>query len=961
MAALSLMSAATTGNNLLYLLFSLLLSALLIPFLAGRANLKHLRVTAEPPGLAFHDCECSLSVIVENTDRWSSYGILLSHGGQRLSWDEVSAKGLAAGTLRFRPFHRGRNHVEGVFLESLFPFGLLLIRRAVSGLEVLALPRMPEVRSGAEVEAGVRAEGRPTLSRGRGDELFGIREYDRSDDSRLINWKLTARSGRPLINEFCSFETGRVAVKVETASGPEGERCIEAAAAACRFYIDAGAEVSLVTPEESMNYGKGLLHLERILKTLALLGPGKEPRAASSPPPAWPAAIVDSTALRRVTFLGAGLVSLGLFLVDEIQTWMPTAILPVLLLGWLLYERKWPRVPRGAWNALSLLVLVYLLAVDLQRSGVVVANIHLLIYLIANRALDEVKTHELGQSFFIFLLAFFLISGLTISPWYFLFFLLYAGFAALWLALAHGGRWEALRAWRGPLSCRLAAVLACSALLFASVPRVEGFKRMNPFLSAVDKLQVKSSSVMGFTENVSLGFFGRLKKSSARVMKVKPYPEIQAANPPPLRVRGSALDHFDGARWSKEPRDFRYQLKSRVYASTSGRGWALRQPGQLLFPTRPPSGGGPSYEFMIYPMSLSVLFSVGTPWMVETGEAAAYFDHMGSAYFAAPYISGVRYRVYSDPEPGRLELKIASDPGVAERFLQLPPFKDGRVQGLAQALTGNISSDWGKARAIEAHLRKKYHYSTFSDAKDKSLEDFFFNSKRGNCEYFATAGVVLLREAGIPARLVTGFLADNWNEFGKFYDVRQEEAHAWVEAYIQGQGWVALDPTPGQSLFSASADVFTRRLERYWDALQVEWYRRVIGYDQQTQSNTFKRLVFRPEVIASLGERALWILSGGLLLWGLTRARLFLRHFLSAAPRSLFHKAQAALERAGLPRKAFWTPREYAREVMSLRPDLAALGPLAELYYLERFSPRGLSAEESLRARRLWRELSSRL
>jgi len=979
MAVLALMSAATTGNNLLYLLESALLSSLLLSALWGRLNLKGLAARAEFPERVFRGAEFPLRIFLENRRPWSAFWIeaaSLSFRGRRPRVERISPRAQASLELRYSLPHRGLNLADDLVLESRFPLGFILHSRRLPGIVGNALPRPSEVHSPAEIKAQAQASGKPVLRKGSGEELYGIRDYDPSDSSRLINWKLTAKTGRALVNEYCALQDSRVSVRVGGGEGEAAERSIEEAAGACRFYIDSGAEVRLVTLEGAVDYGKGLLQLDRILALLSQLGPGKTPRPVLSSAqtraglrlsillepfrPAAPPAPADWPALRGLTFLGSALVLAGMFLIGEISPWILAACAPVVPLGYRLSQRGGPRLPAWLWTLLSLGVLFYVLFVGWRVQGVIVANAYLLIYLIANRALSEVKREELGQVFLILLLGFFLVSGLTISLWYFLLFLLYLAFAAAWLMLAAGadpGGWRGWSwAWAGLVSCGL----GLSGILFALAPRFEGLRRINPILAVgLDKLQIKTSAVTGFTENVSLGFFGELKRSSSRAMRVRP-PFPPGGRPGALRIRGAAFDVFDGRRWSRPKEDFRYRLRRQVRTSTFGRGWAQARGEQMFFPSRPPARPQPPYEFVIYPMGVSVLFSVGTPWLVEGLPSTPSFDHTDSVSLPAPYVAGISYRLYpAEGLAGFASLEGSSR--ALERLLQAP--ESPRVRDLALRLTAGARDDSQKVRAIEGYLRRGYGYSTFSDSRNRSLEDFLFSHKRGNCEYFATAGAVLLRHAGVPARLVTGFLAEDWNEYGKFYDVRQRNAHAWVEAYLPGKGWVTVDPTPPAGAFSASADLLTRRLERLFNAVQAEWYRRVIGYDQSVQRNTFRRLglALTPELLLLWGRQAFWIalllaLAGGA---GLALRRL--SGLLRASPAGSYPRAQAALARAGLARQAHLTPREYAQWVMSRRPDLGALAFLAELHYLEAYSPRGLSREEGVESRRLYQEIRSRL
>src|SRR6185295_5058621 len=98
------------------------------------------------------------------------------------------------------------------------------------------------------------------------------------------------------------------------------------------------------------------------------------------------------------------------------------------------------------------------------------------------------------------------------------------------------------------------------------------------------------------------------------------------------------------------------------------------------------------------------------------------------------------------------------------------------------------------------------------------LEEFLFVRRSGNCEYFAAAMAVMLRSEGIPSRVVAGFQQGEWNPYGRYFMVRLSDAHSWVEAYIDGRGWVAFDPSPrGEVALSLAA-------------ARMRWYRYVINW-----------------------------------------------------------------------------------------------------------------------------------
>lgn len=136
-------------------------------------------------------------------------------------------------------------------------------------------------------------------------------------------------------------------------------------------------------------------------------------------------------------------------------------------------------------------------------------------------------------------------------------------------------------------------------------------------------------------------------------------------------------------------------------------------------------------------------------------------------------------------------------------YLQLPEALDARLGNLATQLTRSAPSALEGAIALEQYLRRAYHYTldTLSPTQPRTpLSSFLFETRRGHCEYFASALAVLLRTQGMPSRLATGFAAAHYNPLTGYYEVRAWDAHAWVEAYFPAHGWVLFEPTPSRLL-----------------------------------------------------------------------------------------------------------------------------------------------------------------
>lgn len=963
LAALTLFAAGSTGNNLLYLLFAAATSSLAVSFLLSRRVLGAVDVAYEEPGQAFRGSSFILPVTFVARGGAARLLRLTGHGSA-VELDEVPSGGTRRAELRLPAPLRGRAVYGGLALECAWPFGLVVARRRLPPVEVLVLPAASPFVPQAALEFDPRSAGPAGAARrkGRDGEFWGPRPYAPEDDARLIHWKLTAKSGRPVVAELAAAPQDKAVVRLEGTD----DAAVERAAAACRWHADAGSEVGLAGPGVEVAPGRGLKHLDALLRTLALVGDGAAPRAVEETPAPRTGEPVDSPQSRLLLLAGSVLVWASLFLIDDVEPRLLFMLSPVLPVSWFLHLRGGPFLPAPLWSAASLAMLVFMILVDWRWSGAALANVHLLGYLVVNRLLNPWSGRELRQVFLIFYLAFFLASGLTISPWYFPLFLLYLAFAASWLALQAGAPAPRWRSWLPALGGSAAWALALGAGVFLVTPRVEGLRRFNPFLaSGIDKLQVRSSSVTGFTERVSLGHFGTLRKSSARVMRVRP-PQAppEGLKPPPLYVRGSAFDFFDGRVWGRTGLDFAFKGRGGARRSADGRAWAWKGGGSLVFPVEPADKQAPAWEFTIASMNLTVLFTVGGAWIVEGPDAQGWFDHTDSLHLAQPYMGGIRYRQYALPE-GRWpsDAAVAAKPEILRRALDVSTSADPRVAELAREWTRGLSDPEAKARAVASRLRAEYGYSTFSDGKNTSLEHFLFAGKRGNCEYFATAAAVLLRHAGVPTRLVSGFVADGWNEYGLFYDVRQSNAHAWIEAYLPGKGWTRFDATPGQSRLSGAADVLARRVERWFDALQVSWYRHIIGYDQYAQRDTFFKFGVG-QSLSRLRDRLADVVRPLL-------ALLVLGFLVHAAARLLagrvfrtgdeFDRAAALLARSGLPREPWQTPREYAAAVKARRPELDAVAELAEAKYRRVYAKVAFTPAERRRAARLLKELKDKL
>lgn len=256
----------------------------------------------------------------------------------------------------------------------------------------------------------------------------------------------------------------------------------------------------------------------------------------------------------------------------------------------------------------------------------------------------------------------------------------------------------------------------------------------------------------------------------------------------PLYLRGRAFDTFQGNSWSDsrpetekldvEIHDVRLREQDRptlshtveMAATVSDIIFAASQADELYFPgtviARDRDGG----LFAPQPLEKGTVYSVA---------------------FHQDFLDG---HPLGDPAA------VADD----APYLQLPDDLDPRVAALAKRVAAGRSG-MAAAEAIERYLRENYQYTleTAAQQNDIPLAEFLFDTRRGHCEYFATAMAIMLRTLGIPSRVVTGFSVHERNPVTGYYEVRGIDGHAWVEARIDDVDWVTFEPTsiyalPGQ-------------------------------------------------------------------------------------------------------------------------------------------------------------------
>jgi hypothetical protein len=283
----------------------------------------------------------------------------------------------------------------------------------------------------------------------------------------------------------------------------------------------------------------------------------------------------------------------------------------------------------------------------------------------------------------------------------------------------------------------------------------------------------------------------------------------------------------------------------------------------------------------------------------------------------------------------------------------------------------NGSGPLFEAQMIQRHLRADYSYTLELPSKETAdpLAHFLFERRKGHCEYFASAMAVMLRTRGIPSRVVTGFQSGVMNPVNGWLILRASDAHSWVEAWVDGWGWMTFDPTPAST--APAKPQWLQQARFYLDAFEVFWGEWVVGYDFDRQmrlavemhdssrtasgswldrlaagatwlNTDFPRHAKRwwLTVAAGLGA-SVALFFGGMWLWRLLSGRGRLARLRSGGGQRsdatlLYQRALKALGRQGIDKQAWVTAGEFARSLGATEAG-RLMGEITGLYNRLRF------------------------
>lgn len=461
------------------------------------------------------------------------------------------------------------------------------------------------------------------------------------------------------------------------------------------------------------------------------------------------------------------------------------------------------------------------------------------------------------------------------------------------------------------------------------------------------------SGQTGLSDTMAPGTIAQVALSDAVAFRA----EFVGTAPEPRQLywRGPVFEYTDGTRWTAGP-------KGPVPGTRTGRERLDGVGPRRLSERSLVAGNTFEYTVTLEPHNEHWLFALDLPALAPDG-ATVTPEFLVWSY--APVRERSRYRMVSSTAHATGNLNRQA----RLRALDLPRVSP-RVRSLATRWRAEAAQDADIVdRALRFFRNGSFVYTLSPPLLGRDpVDEFLFETRRGFCEHYAAGFTVLMRAAGLPARVVTGYQGGEYNPVGDYFIVRQAQAHAWSEVWVSGRGWFRVDPTAAvapervewlvdrASLAEGDAVRFVlrptsrlargiRRIQHLLDSVNHGWNQWVLGYGRERQIDLLARLGF-PRVSSHHAAAAL-ALAASLVLLGIAGQMV---HEQSARKDPLlrfYDRYCRKLARRGLGRRPHEGPRAFAERICAVRADLASeVQTITELYVRLRYDCRDRHAPD---------------
>ena len=487
----------------------------------------------------------------------------------------------------------------------------------------------------------------------------------------------------------------------------------------------------------------------------------------------------------------------------------------------------------------------------------------------------------------------------------------------------------------------------CKLLLQAS-PLVVLFFLLFPRINAGFRFELRPfrSANTGFSDQLSPGSIAALANSSEIAFRAG-FPGSSTPPSGPMYWRGLVMSRCNGMEW-RAP----YTPRPKSPPSTSD------VEGSGAVPAQSSNAKEIQQRITLAPHGARWMFALDRPIKAPSGAMLARGDYLSSVQ---PIRKARRYDVVSS-EFNRNEI-TANERAEA---LEVPASISPAVRDLARSWTVQNPDSRGVVNSALQFFRTQGFLYSLTPGDYDGLEEFLFRRRVGFCEHYAASFATLMRLAGIPARVVVGYLGGEYNDLGHFFLVRQSDAHAWCEVWLPEKGWTRVDPTsavaPGRSTLDLTSFLETRvasgqigprrnvliaRLLRsgvftnarfIWQTLSYEWDTRLLAFDADVQD-----VLLTSMGIASRGP---FFLVVEILLVAIALLAIYFA-WMQLRARSRVDRVKALYDyfcrktaRLGVPRDSCEGPLDFARRAaQSLPNESSRIRQIADTYIRLRYAP----------------------
>lgn len=436
-------------------------------------------------------------------------------------------------------------------------------------------------------------------------------------------------------------------------------------------------------------------------------------------------------------------------------------------------------------------------------------------------------------------------------------------------------------------------------ILFVLFPRIPGPLWGIP--------QDAYSGMSGLGDNLKFGEISNLTKNSSVAFRVQFKDKIPPNNQ--LYWRGPVLWHQNGNEWLMPSKSIGLHQES------------LSTQGAVI-----------NYTITLEPHNRNWLLMLDMPTQIPS---IATLTHDYTAVSAEPVRTRIRYQASSHSQ---YQLGVALNDREHILSTQLTVGENPRTFQLAESWK-NLNPEQKINKALQMYRQQNFIYTLRPPlSRDNPIDDFLFNTKKGFCEHYAASFVYLMRAAGLPARIVTGYQGGELNPNGNYLIVRQSDAHAWAEIWLANKGWVRIDPTAavsperveqgiGEALRDNDALPFLvrrdfpllRKAFLNFDSINNGWNQWVLGYDDKKQLDFLNKLSGKK---LGLSDLVFWMMGLITLVMLITSYFLLKQSKLKLSPaQQLYQNYLKKLKRANLQPNTGEAALDFAARISTQLPQ----------------------------------------